>query len=74
MTDLSWPKVGLFFFKKKAFSESISAADTNIGVFSQKQEKDCNGQECASLLKQSCLWQLNLLLCFNPSRETGMLE
>lgn len=43
MTDLSWPKVRSFFFFLMALSESISAADTNIGVFSQKQEKDCNG-------------------------------
>lgn len=48
MTDLPQPEGGSFFLM--ALSESISAADTNVGVFSQKQGKYCNGRESTSLL------------------------
>ena len=56
-------------FLQMAISESISAADTSKRIFSKKPGKYCNGRQGASLPQQSCLWQLHLVLCFNPSSE-----
>lgn len=42
-TDLSWPEGGSFFFQMDV-SESISAADNSVRIFSKKPGKYCNGE------------------------------